>query len=1011
MRTVRAGSTRFEHLLAPGGRRIAIGIVLLAALFAIATAVLPRWQTQQQQQQPARATEARVAKSQYAPLRSGAPSLPDAEDLAPPTSGTKADQFHRLGAVELARGMTANAREYLALAASEAPTNAEILSDLAASEIALGRYLDAAEHAGLARELDPTLPAAAFNWALSMEKVSNRPAAIAGWRRYLQLDGASGWAAEAREHLAQLQAPRFDWMTERVGLVVGASLATIRTLVERYPQHARTRIQNVLLPEWAESGDPALLSLMQSMAAVRAEKDPFLADVVAHAATRRLELREGIREFKAACRSEDAGDVESASAHFREAARVFEREGSPLKDAAAIYAASDAFFAGHTEGVVDQMRAIEDRLHAEGDRYPSMRSEAAWTRGLVFSRAGLVYESLDAYNRSREAAHQSGEYEHEVSVGELIATDYETVGDAAESEDFRLAALRESDATNADPERMYVAYAEAAFAMLRNGRTRVGLAFLESQAALPNQIQNAQRISWTASQRALALLQLGHLTEADRAIEAAREQAPLIHNDGTRDWTLADIEYIDALSAMAQSQPARAIDSLTTSLRIWNRYGWRLHIANGYAARAAASFMAGDRKAAEGDYRAGIAEMEKQRAALEPKMRIAYFERSGRLFDGLIEQLVENGRDEEALSVVEQQRARGLLERLATKQANGKPLDAAGIARAVPNGVAILEIALLEKSTELWLVHEGRIVHRRVPVGSIAIGKRVEQHLAAIHANDAAAIREHGRWLYDQLLAPIAAELGPNDRLVLASDSVLQALPFAALVAPDGRYLIQQHTLATASSASVFLRSQGFPRRSSVLAVAEAQPEGLEPLRYVANEAGSVAKSYQRGALRSGKEIGPSEFLERAGDVDLVYFAGHARTDTTRPARSALLFESGHTEPAALTAFTIGTSRLASRPLVVLAACSTARGPIRRNEGTDSLASAFLQAGARGVVATLRDVSDVDGAVLFHAFHQHYVRGASPAEALRGAQLELLQRGGADSAPSVWASASVFGTL
>ncbi|MBV9497706.1 MAG: CHAT domain-containing protein [Acidobacteria bacterium] len=952
-----------------------------------------------------------MSKSQYAPLRSGAPAPLDAEDLEPATPATKADQLHRLGAAELARGMTANAREHFARAASEAPTNAEILSDLAASEIALGRYLDAAEHAGLARELDPTLPAAAFNWALAMEKVANRPAAIAGWQRYLQIDAASGWAAEARQHVAQLQAPRFDWPTEKLGLVAGASAATIRRLVERYPQHARTRIQNILLPEWAESGDPALLSLMQSMAAVRAEQDPFLADVVAHAATRRLELREGFREFKAACNASEAGDGERTAAHFGEAARIFEREGSPLKDAAAIYSASAAFFAGHADSVLERMQTIEDRLHAEGDRYPSMRCEAAWTRGLVLSRNGHVYESLDAFNTAREAAHASGESEHEVSIGELIATDYETVGDAAESEDVRLAALRASDETNADAERMYVAYAEAAFAMLRNGRTRVGLAFLESQAALANAMKDAQKLSWTAGQRALGLLQLGRPTEADRSIDAARQQALLIKNEGTRDWTLADIEYIAARSAMAQSQPAKAIDSLTTSLRIWDRYAWRLHTANGYAARAEAHFTIGDRTAAESDYRAGIAEMEKQRATLEPTMRVAYFERSGRLFDGLIDQLIENGRNDEALTVVEQQRARGLLERLATKQTNGKPLDAATIARSVPNGVAILEIALLEKSTDLWLVRDGRIVHRRVPIGRAAIEKRVEQHLAVIHSNDATAIRNHGRWLYDQLLAPIADGLAPTDRLVIASDSTLQALPFAALVAPDGRYLVAHHTLATASSASVFLRSQGVPRSGSVLAVAEAQPEGLEPLRYVAAEASSVARNYTRGALRSGKEIAPPEFLERAGAVDLVYFAGHARTDTTRPARSALLFESGHTEPAALTAFTIGASRLASKPLVVLAACSTARGPIRRNEGTDSLASAFLQAGARGVVATLWDVRDIDGANLFHAFHRHYVTGASPAEALRAAQLELLQRGGADSAPSVWASASVFGTL
>jgi CHAT domain-containing protein len=97
--------------------------------------------------------------------------------------------------------------------------------------------------------------------------------------------------------------------------------------------------------------------------------------------------------------------------------------------------------------------------------------------------------------------------------------------------------------------------------------------------------------------------------------------------------------------------------------------------------------------------------------------------------------------------------------------------------------------------------------------------------------------------------------------------------------------------------------------------------------------------------------------------------------------------------------------------LIVLAACSTGRGKLRRNEGIDSLAAAFLQAGARGVVATLWDVEDRSSAALFDAFHEHLRVGERPVDALRNAQRTLLR--GTDPAlrkPGVWGSVFVTGS-
>jgi len=92
-----------------------------------------------------------------------------------------------------------------------------------------------------------------------------------------------------------------------------------------------------------------------------------------------------------------------------------------------------------------------------------------------------------------------------------------------------------------------------------------------------------------------------------------------------------------------------------------------------------------------------------------------------------------------------------------------------------------------------------------------------------------------------------------------------------------------------------------------------------------------------------------------------------------------------------LSANEIARLRLDRRPLVILAACGTFRGDPAHVAGMSSLARAFLLAGARGVVGTLWEIDDDVSAPLFLGFHESLRAGASPARALRDAQLAMLR--------------------
>lgn len=994
-----------------------------------------------------RTFEARVAGFQYAPLLrtrgASEDSVREAELYGVLSAlRVRVDEerspanLQHLARAELAAGKFTTAVVLLEEAHSGLSGDASILSDLAAAELAAGRIADAAEHSAMALELDPTHVAAAFTWGAAMEKFSNRPAAIQAWRHYLTMDGGGPWADEARQRLAALEEPRLTWAEEKNALVAGADAATIERLIAKYPYHARLRIVNRLLPQWAASADPAVYALMHAMASERAASDPFLLDAVEHAGRARDAVRPGIVQYRAAVDAYDAGEFDRATALFTDATAIYEAAGSPLWIASAIFAATTASYAGHASDALVRIERVESSLATSGNRYPSMLGDAVWLHGLLQARGGFPALALDAFRRSAAAAQQSGEIEQETAARQLIAAMLEINGDPRDAEAARIAAMRASDSINADRDRMFAAYADAAYGALRAGRPRLARAFAYAQMSVADQehdvfvtAANAEkdaakrnRIYADArevrdrlgadsdSRRAMALLGIGRLDAAAQAIASARARAMAIASPGYRDRVLADVDFAAGLIEQRRGNAHVAIAAFTSAISIWEAHQWRLHTATAYLARAEAQRSGGNRRAAEADYRAGIEDMEAQRNGLEQELRVAYFERADRLFERLIELLLEEGRDTEALTIAERKRARVLLDQVAAGDA-ARPLDAEQIRTSIRGGEALITMTLLDRSAEVWLCWNGRITHARSTASRKAIEDAVARHLAALAAEDDAAVQREGRWLYDQLLAPLVSALPPDTTLAVVPDGALHALPFAALATPDGQYLLDRFVLTKAPSASVHLRPAPAHSYESLLAVAQPQPGTLDRLPGAISEARNAATDHRRGRYVSGLEMGSREFLAAAGDVSSVHFAGHAKTDVDHPSRSALLFESADGTVDELTASEIAAQRLPSRPLVVLAACSTGRGKLRRNEGIQSLAAAFLQAGARGVVATLWDVDDARSAKLFRSFHQQLRKGARPADALRSAQRALLHSADPrDRSPSVWASAVVEGS-
>jgi CHAT domain-containing protein/tetratricopeptide (TPR) repeat protein len=262
--------------------------------------------------------------------------------------------------------------------------------------------------------------------------------------------------------------------------------------------------------------------------------------------------------------------------------------------------------------------------------------------------------------------------------------------------------------------------------------------------------------------------------------------------------------------------------------------------------------------------------------------------------------------------------------------------------------------------------------------------------------------------LYKELVSPWWNGHNFEDRIIFVPTYSLYRIPFAALVSPEsGRFLVQDIAVGVAPSLSVYLKAVESDRRLSTKKVSDILLVGgsesalrdggeLAALPGTERELANLAAIY-KGAdvhLFKGKRVTSEAVLSVLPYADLVHFGTHALMDGCSSWCSSLAFscEQGNTQRL-LSAERILRLRLPRTRLVVLAACDTYSGQISPNEGPQSLASAFLEAGVPAVIGSLEPVEDESTARLFIRFHRALRGGADAMAALRTAQVgELSSR-------------------
>jgi CHAT domain-containing protein len=262
--------------------------------------------------------------------------------------------------------------------------------------------------------------------------------------------------------------------------------------------------------------------------------------------------------------------------------------------------------------------------------------------------------------------------------------------------------------------------------------------------------------------------------------------------------------------------------------------------------------------------------------------------------------------------------------------------------------------------------------------------------LSSVHHHLATTARSHLRHLYDELIAPVEAEL--RDNVVFVPHGFLHSIPVHALY--DGRqYLSERFCVAYSPSAGLFCTpaiAQSFDGPLFIAFSTTPESSSIEEVKDAALhvDASTVLVNPSIDELRSAF----------AKPRELVHIAGHAGIDPI-----AGKFSWVETTAGRLTSRDLLNMHIRARTIMITG-CRTARRTIEPGDEWLGLMRSMYLSGAINIVSALWDIRD-EAARCFTAEFYKAFKGNNVPAALQTAAAWLRQR---QAHPYFWAGFGAF---
>lgn len=792
----------------------------------------------------------------------------------------------------------------------------------------------------------------------------------------------SAWGARAATRAAIAAAAAAPRTTKTIA---DAALEDLPDLAHRYPEDARSVAAGLCLTRWARAKTPGEAELhlrrarIISTIVLREIGDTFVEDVLAdldQAGTRIDLMRAGLIAYEAG-REALKDDPGLAARHLAESRNHLSAAGSRMALVAAAYLGT----AQVKQGNLTEALALLAGLRAEVRRHAGYKALLARIQhdiALCEAQLGRWSSSNEAATESLRLATSMRDRFNASATEAVVADNYDYLGQQALVWKHAVHALRDACITR------QLVHARGTLSTLTRAQMRAGQwAVARSVARVESEFRRVAPSTRTDVGLFIRIAIIeAHVrddAEATRAFANARQAAARTAPATVRAKLLADIDGAEG-SILRKRNPRRAVQLLNSAIAYQHNASRALLLPELYLERGRAHLMLEDRDAAERDFDLGIAELERQRDHVDDAaVRPGLFDSSAALFhEAVALQVRRRAAPTRVLRTIERGRARAMLEQMGESRV---PPSLAQLQRELRDGELVVEYFVLEDQVVIVAItrSDARVVSVAIPREDLANADRAR--------------------LYDVLVRPV---LRGERALTFVADDALQRVPFSALLdRTTNELLIERHIVATAPSAGVALiamqnEQRGKPASALVFAnpaIPRDKYPNLPSLTASHHEAASVARRYEDAKVLQGEEATAEHFLELAPQYEVVHFAGHAEIAHAEPGASALVCASSPNLHGGLTLRQIAAMRFEKTRVVVLAACSTMTGRNAAIEGVPSLARGFVVAGVPAVIGTLRDIDDREAVSIMRVLHDELAKGASPAEALRTAQLAAIREG------------------
>lgn len=356
------------------------------------------------------------------------------------------------------------------------------------------------------------------------------------------------------------------------------------------------------------------------------------------------------------------------------------------------------------------------------------------------------------------------------------------------------------------------------------------------------------------------------------------------------------------------------------------------------------------------------------------------------------------GNWQEALTLSERARARTFVEMLARRQDEARtpdmseeaqsPLSAEAIMAQLPEDTGVLAYFETDDALIAMLVRKNALTIRQLPMPLHALAGASFD----LRGRPRGLLTEDGRlgasWLFPKLgallLQPLAQELSDIRTLWVIPYGILHHLPLTAMPVDAEGLLLEGwgSQVALAPSITVLFQKDWIGEKISSSRRRVFLGYDGDTLHHATLEASALAERWG-GESMIGEDATLAALHAAWSRCDLLHLACPGVFRPDQPLESGVKLADGLAKVSQL--FELPPAR---QRLVILSACETGRGQVRRGEEVVGLVRAWMYAGADGVLVSLWQVDDLATLLLMDAFHQ-FLQDASAARALAQAKRAL----------------------